>query len=268
MEELFEVAGGSVLGREHRLKGKNNQDAFMWFFSEKAIVGMVADGCGDAKCPHSEVGAKIGSAIAAKKLMETVVRGGEKYDWPRILETVRQSVLSQLVVCASSMNPDFPAAINEYFLFTIVGFCLTKTESVLFYSGDGVYSVNGKIYYLRPYPENMPPYLAYAAVPGYSLKHPYPEFLNFQIGKIVRTEELESVLIGTDGVIELEKCLRGIGEFWEEDDYFKNPDMVRRKLAGLNRETIRPDWQNGLIVKESGLLADDTTLVVARKRKR
>ncbi len=268
MKELFEIAGGRVLGREHRLKEKNNQDAFAWLFSEKAIVGMVADGCGDPNCPHSEVGAKIGLAIAAKKLMETVVFEGEKYDWPKILEMVRQSTLSQLVVCASSMNADFPAAINEYFLFTLVGFCLTKTESVLFYSGDGVYSVNGKIYYLGPYPENMPPYLAYAAIPEYSLKYPCPEFLSFQIGKIIKTEELESVLIGTDGVIELEKSLRGIAEFWEEDDYFRNSDMIRRKLAGLNREIIRPDWQKGLIVKESGLLADDTTLIVARRRKR
>jgi hypothetical protein len=86
---------------------------------------------------------------------------------------------------------------------------------------------------------------------------------------------VESILIGTDGVSDLIKAancnLPGkselvgeIGQFWEDDRYFKNPDAIRRQLALINREVTKPDWPEHQLTKEVGLLPDDTTLVVMR----
>ena len=49
--------------------------------------------------------------------------------------------------------------------------------------------------------------------------------------------------------------------------YFKNPDAVRRKLTMLNREEVKPDWQRQELIKRSGVLSDDTTLIAIRRAK-
>jgi hypothetical protein len=45
-----------------------------------------------------------------------------------------------------------------------------------------------------------------------------------------------------------------LSQFWTDDAYYENRDMVRRRLAVLNRG------------RHGGLLADDTTLVVVRRK--
>jgi hypothetical protein len=41
---------------------------------------------------------------------------------------------------------------------------------------------------------------------------------------------------------------------------------VRRALALLNREEARPDWEARRMVRRRGLLEDDATVVVLRRR--
>ena len=53
--DAWRVAGGSVIGSAHRRSDRPNQDAWVVARRERALVGVVADGCGSA--PHSEVGA-------------------------------------------------------------------------------------------------------------------------------------------------------------------------------------------------------------------
>ena len=45
-----------------------------------------------------------------------------------------------------------------------------------------------------------------------------------------------------------------LSQFWADDAFYKNRDMVRRRLAVLNRGA------------GPGLLADDTTIVVVRRK--
>ncbi|MDO8622315.1 MAG: protein phosphatase 2C domain-containing protein, partial [bacterium] len=54
-----------------------------------------------------------------------------------------------------------------------------------------------------------------------------------------------------------------IDQFWTDDRYFRNPDMVRRRLTLVNREAVRAE--NGMLARTPGLLPDDTTLVVIRR---
>ena len=39
MKSIFEIAGGSISGRSHRLTGKNNQDALMLFSRKRLHCG-------------------------------------------------------------------------------------------------------------------------------------------------------------------------------------------------------------------------------------
>ncbi|MEM9543880.1 MAG: hypothetical protein AAGA60_30905, partial [Cyanobacteria bacterium P01_E01_bin.42] len=100
-----------------------------------------------------------------------------------------------------------------------------------------------------------------------------PQELQFQIHQSCEIEKLESLLIGTDGVEDLmnaaDRNLPGksekvgsISQFWQEDRYFKNPDILRRKLSLINREFYCSGQP-----KEVGLLQDDTTLIAIRKVK-
>ena len=100
--------------------------------------------------------------------------------------------------------------------------------------------------------------------------------MQWEIQAQLPTAEVENLLIGTDGVNDLiaaqAKCLPSkeetvgyLSQFWQDDRYFRNPDMIRRRLSLINRQTIKPDWQNQRLRQQQGLLPDDTTLLVLRK---
>ncbi len=72
MKSIFEIAGGSILGRSHRLTGKNNQDALCCFQESDCTVAVVCDDCGSGA--QSEVGAHIGARLVARAVLcEAVV---------------------------------------------------------------------------------------------------------------------------------------------------------------------------------------------------
>lgn len=282
MKDRFEIAGGTVVGYEHAKAGRNNQDAFYWTASDLAIVAIVADGCSDA--PHSEVGAKIGARIVA----ETVSKEVENYNssvtaflsdpympYP-FWDNVRIQALQELDKVVNSIRVK-KQAVLDYFLFTIVGALITPWSTTIFSVGDGIIFLNGELLKIGPFLDNTPPYLGYSLLDKtpVSLK---PEWLQFTVHKLINTRSVESILIGTDGLEDLDgareqktpskmEVVGPVSQFWEDNRYFKNPDMIRRKLSLVNRAVTKIDWENRNITKERGLLPDDTTLVVIRRKK-
>jgi hypothetical protein len=168
---------------------------------------------------------------------------------------VKINLLQKLKDFVALSNGDLEF-VNDYLLFTILGSVITSSETVTFSMGDGAIAINGKFTEIPPYADNAPPYLAYGLYK--------PEAINFEIRDRLPTSELESLLIATDGIDDLVK-VEDIHQFWQEDRYFKNPDAIRRKLAMLNREEIKPDWHKKELTKRSGVLSDDTTFVVIRR---
>lgn len=293
MKDLFEVAAGSVVGRNHVLSGKNNQDAYWYEISDNAIVAVVCDGCSEGK--HSEVGAKIGARLVTESILRNIeefpdystvlkeARGVWSTSLDLFLDNVKKDVVAELRVLTKLMGGYLKQTVIDYFLFTVVGFIATPQNVCIFSLGDGAIIVNDSVINIGPYPDNKPPYLAYnllgsvldAGPPRNRILLSTPLL---QECKYAPMEEIQSILIGTDGVVDLidatEKKTPGkdevvgpIDQFWEDDRYFKNPDMVRRKLAMINREHKKIDWKKERIDKETGLLPDDTTLVVVRKKR-
>lgn len=280
MHREFEIAGGSIVGTHHLrpLALTNNQDSFYWLFNDKAIIAVVTDGCSSS--PHSEVGAKLGARLIAESLTECLcVYGDEGLVASSFWEDARQDVLAQLRVLAKGMAKGecIDSVIRDYLLFSVVGALITPQLASVFSIGDGVFFLNGEMAQIGPFPDNAPPYLAYALSQRLA-KDFSVEALKFNVHSVLFTQELDSLLIGTDGVVKLagsaecdfpgrEKLVGPISQFWTNDQYFQNPDQVRRTLALANKPFQRVDWQKRQIVRQPGLLFDDTTLVVVRRRR-
>lgn len=261
MNSNFAVAGGSVIGRNHLLMGKNNQDAYEYFSNDDLTLAVVCDGCGS--CPHSEVGAKWGAKLWIKAVLNYCQTNPNQ---PIDEKAIKDSILEELnkAVISLAVNQALNTIIRDYFLFTLIGVVITPKFTTIMILGDGVISVNGKLTVLPEFPNNAPPYLAYQLLNS-------QDSLNFIIYEQILTKDVHCLLIGTDGVkdlLNLERLdlkITDIDQFCQNDSYFKNPDLIRRHLCLMNREKVVPNWQTHAVKKEIGLLSDDTTLIAIKR---
>lgn len=278
----FKIAGGTVVGRDHigrdgLLKGKNNQDAYLTDVNDFALVGVVCDGCGQHE--HSEIGAQLTARLLMTAMVKCLRERNEP--WSEGLRTnfweqVQGYALSKIRELALSMAGDgsYSTILNEYFLCTALAVVVTPEEAQIAAVGDGVYAVNGTVTDLGPFPNNEPPYLVYQLAPRKNQDTQALSKLTLQ--KVIPTEDLESVLIGTDGVrdyreaAEARKCLPGkakqlpaLAELWTAEHYFGNPDGISRNLRLANSEV--KSFEGGRLVLCPGLLKDDTTLIAIRR---
>lgn len=278
MQGLFEVASGSVIGRHHQLTGKNNQDAYCSLSLDTAIIAVVCDGCGSS--PNSEVGAKVGAQLMVKVIQEnwekqvscfSLSRTEASQNNSNFWQNVQQDLENQLqsVIHAVTTSSSLSQVIQDYFLFTIVGVLIEPFTTSIFTVGDGCFAINNEMKQIQS-PENAPAYLAY------NFLETLPNTV-LQVQASLPTSELKSLLIGTDGVGKLieaeakaipgkEENVGAIAQFWQEDRYFKNPDMIRRRLALINRNVTTFNQETKQLTKQVGLLPDDTTLLVIRRR--
>ncbi|GBO55612.1 hypothetical protein APA_3763 [Pseudanabaena sp. lw0831] len=254
----FENACGSIIGRNHVLASKNNQDALRIVLWDNFVTAVVCDGCGSGK--HSEVGAKLGARMVTDAIADLLNQGLaiSEPDFWNVLKINLLQKMTGFIAIANEEPESVMEFVNNYLLFTIVGLVITPSETITFSMGDGAIAVNGKLTQIPAYPDNAPPYLAYGLYRS--------DAIEFEIRDRLPTAEVESILIATDGIDDL-IAVEEVNQFWQEDRYFKNPDAIRRKLTMLNREEVKPDWQKRELIKRSGALSDDTTLVVIRKKR-
>ncbi|AFY68871.1 hypothetical protein Pse7367_0566 [Thalassoporum mexicanum PCC 7367] len=293
LASLFEVASGSVMGRHHRLNGKNNQDASYYATNDAAMAAVVCDGCGS--CQHSEVGAKLGAKLVVNTLLQMLVcpPGGKVADPTNnfFWQLLKQNLVEQLGRVAIALAgfcpqpdtrfanhpqaylPEVKQVITDYLLFTVVGALITPQITVLFSIGDGLVCLNEQTIRIGPFPGNAPPYIAYALLkPKHGMVLPSDLSIHAQRS----TSVVNSILLGTDGVDDLiamagqklpdkHELVGPVSQFWQSDRYFYNPDLVRRKLWLINQEGVKPNWSSRRLHKQPGLLPDDTTLIAIRR---
>lgn len=297
LKDKFEIASGTVIGRDHRVAGKNNQDAFSLAVTDNFLAAVVTDGCGSGT--QSDLGAKFGARLVMKFIYSYYRSyiAPRQYSlsigaWEERLEGAFQNIVIQLSGFArdyANIRPrpedapkwwdsvfDWKACIRDCLLFTIVGFIVTPFDTLIFSLGDGIFSVNGEAKALGPFPDNAPPYIGYNSIKDDVRLE--TDFSRFAVNAFLPTEKVETILIGTDGVLDFaeaaEKNLPGraelvgpLSQFWDNDLYFRNPDAVRRRLAVASTDVTKPDWEERRLVKYPGLLRDDTTLITLRRKK-
>jgi hypothetical protein len=274
---IFEIAAGSTPGRDHLFQGglligRNNQDAYAWRTLDggNTVAAVVCDGCGSHR--NSEVGAKIGAELILSAINRRLPTASASLHLPReFWEAVRQDVLADIRILARTMagSTSVTETLAEYFLFTIVGTIVTPSACWVFSIGDGVVIVDGVLENLGPFPGNAPPYLAYGITGSNIAEH--ADMLSFKVSMYPALTR--GVLIGSDGVGELlslhdrtipasTELVGAIDQFWTDGRFFRNQDLVRRRLTRLNGLQIRTEGGAASFVP--GLLQDDTTLVVVR----
>lgn len=273
--DMFQMAGGTIPGRDHTTTQKNSHDAYHMVQTAGLGIAVVCDGCGSGE--NSEVGAKLGARIVAAQIMRYFNNDPSAFRLGQIdrgLMQVRRSVLSQIQLLADSMGPSYSQAIGEYFLFTVLGAIVTHDHTFVFGAGDGVMVLNETLTTLAPSEGNSPEYLSYGLVE--TEKKGLVPLL--QVFGDVATGKLESLLIGTDGVGDLAKAVDKripgkdekvgpISQFWKDDRFFKNSFAIHRRLNLINRSTSTVDYEKKVVNEEHGHLPDDTTLVVVRRKR-
>lgn len=270
MPEYFEVAAGSILGKNHRRVGKNNQDAWAILTPVQTIIAVVCDGCGSRPC--SEVGSQLGAQLTVKTIA-TMLSAERTAEDDLFWQDLHEALLEGVQDWQRRLGLDSQLLL-DYFLFTMMGCLMTPETTWVFGLGDGVFAINEQIQQIGPFADNAPPYLAYGL---YWAEEKGTNPLQLQIYDQQPTNQVQSLLIGSDGVGDLieaaEACLPGqveqvghLSQFWGCDRYFRNPDGVRRRLAQINREVIQPDWDTQQVRKIPGLLPDDTTLISIRRK--
>lgn len=247
-EGPFEVTGGSVLGRDHLLAGRNNQDAFGWRQDAAGLAAVVCDGCGSA--PRSEVGA----VLFARLLPELFLRGLARGLVPGrdLLDEVQREAIAKLRVVAEALGGDRRESVHDFFLFTIVGAVLHERGACLFSLGDGLALLNSERIDIGPFEGNAPPYLAYGLC---------GREVSFTLHRALPLSEVRTILLGTDGAA----ALPNLGQLVEDDRTFRNRDALRRHLALANREVL--SVEGGRLRRTPGALSDDTTLIAMRRRR-
>jgi hypothetical protein len=263
----FEVACGSVLGRDHALAGRNAQDAYCCRLDGRGLAAVVCDGCSSGK--HSEVGAKLGAALLVEALGRCLPRLDECAP-AELLESVRRNALRRLGTLARALGPERVANVNTYFLFTAIGALIGPRRTVVFLLGDGLVYLNGRPLEVPPY-NNRPPYLCYGLIEE-ALESMRREDLRFRILADLPTAEVHTLALGSDGASRLAgldggpHAAGGLSEFWTEDRFFSNPQALTRRLVQLNRGVKTIDWEARRVDHTPGPFLDDTTLVVIRRR--
>jgi hypothetical protein len=266
----FQLTSGTVMGVDHHRVGKPNQDAYKVFRKANLIAAVVCDGCGDPTCAHSEFGSRFGAEFIASGLVHGY-QGSENH--ASLLQSVYGNLLSQMNEISKTIGTyNVHSSLSDFFLFTVVG-CLVDNDISTFFSiGDGTIYINGeKLAGLGPYPNNAPPYVSYALCSS-----PPEESLAFTIHRQMRTDDLQTFLIGSDGVEYIEKSeglmvpngkskVGPVSQFWTEDIYFTNGQRANQRLGLMNREHLSVDWEAKRIDKNHGLLLDDVTLVAGRR---
>jgi hypothetical protein len=279
MVHTFEITGASVTGTNHVKRGMNNQDFFHWLCTDEYIIAVVSDGCGSTK--YSEVGSRLLSNIFTHYMAKYLERSkGVKSEYlfqcEGWWEELRQDVLARIRLIAQEMGEDWWTILRDYFLATLVGVVIREDTTCIFSCGDGVFAVNGEFQEIGPFEGNKPPYLVYGLT-GSEITDSDASLLHMQQQCMVPTSEIDSLMIGTDGVGDLmqlaekpfpakEKLVGSIKQFWSENVYFANPAWMQNVLTTINTEQKRVNWDERNVQRFPGLLPDDTTLISLRKK--
>ena len=277
INDTFQWVAGSIVGTDHRkpFVWKNNQDAHVVRDKGEVFIAVVADGCGSGL--YSEFGARMGANLASGALSR--INWGDESGLKSALSSARSEMVDFMsgLLERSAVESRSQFIINNL-LFTLVALIVTPEKTFVIGIGDGVYAVNNEVCHIGPFPDNEPPYLVYGGLVNSRIA---PELCDFTVHRILPTAELQSACIGTDGAGDFQKIsglsmpvqndrsktelVGQLSQFWESDQFFKNPDMIRRRLNLINNSTSRPDWETKEVNVENGRLKDDTTLVVIRR---
>jgi hypothetical protein len=241
MLSTFQSTYASTIGHTHRKMGYNNQDAIRVIDADpNAFIAVVADGCGSKS--NSEVGAQLAVHFVAAEIAR-LIAGGQ--DWRELLQHAHGSWAERFV--AGQQVEDRVEFIGDFMLYTLLGVVVEDEVTTIFRSGDGLFMVNGEVTAIDQ--QNQPAYLNYELMGRDKPEMYFEQFV---------TDEIDSLLVGTDGVEDLHGIFRTKkwGGYPSLVGLCEDPKMYHNQIA-LSKLIFE--------ASEIGELHDDTTLVMVKR---
>ncbi len=241
MSPKFTIKSGKVTGRGHILSGRNCQDSLktvsLTIKNETFLIGWISDGCSSGS--HNEVGSNLGTEFLINQselyLQEELpVEIIPLFLFEDLLQFLRTNLSSQ-----SLKTPQKQAMyINDFLLFTTVGFIIGPKYGLIMAYGDGLVIINDEVY-KREFDDESP-YMGYLLTdPKYlsPTRRPIPN--EFDIYSF-KTADLKRLAIGSDVWLQEFEL---VSQIWRH----KHPNQIQRNLN---------------IWSDEGKLADDASLIV------
>ena len=225
----FRLRRGTVIGRDHRLSGRNNQDALLTAEINGNLIGVVCDGCGSGAA--SEVGARLLAAALVHRARQVVMAGVAVDALPPLLMAHAQITLATLcdTLLDAPTSDERAAFVGDYLLATVLGCVIGPEQSVVFAAGDGVIAINDAVYIRDE--GNQPHYLSYGL-----LEAAQPTFDVWTFD----TSELRRLALWTDGLTpDLLDQMWGV----------RHPNGLQRRLNVLARDGHCADDTSGIVIE-------------------
>lgn len=197
MDWLINTA--SIVGRDHQLSFKNKQDFAHFHQTSEFLVATVCDGCGESK--YSEVGASLLGMFAINFMRNT----SPEY----IVDSVKLKTLIEyefdlfvkrlegILFFEITPQHERVSFIKEFLLSTCLFCTIVKDKVVVGNCGDGIIILNKQIHEIHQ--DGIPEYIAYKSIPKEALEK-RPTELSFFTIKVFDKNEIDCIIIGTDGI--------------------------------------------------------------------
>lgn len=273
---------GSVIGREHRRRGRSGQDAAAVVLADGVACAVVCDGCSSGEA--SEVGARLSArwiaahaprlrrAIDDDAVLAEAVVAGLVAHLGRVVDDLAGPRLDE---GAEELDRARSGVVGSMLLATaLVALVDTREDgrALVFGVGDGALYAGGETRLLDTEVARLsegaggggaPAYPAYRLLAAGALALDDPRWLAPRVHFTARAADVDVLAIATDGAADLEAqrgaSLRdgsrvdGLAELASDPRLAKNPSLLGKRLYALG--------------EVHGRLADDTTIaVLARVR--
>lgn len=260
MKHTVEFTAGSVIGASHRKKGTNNQDSYITYCDDDLFIGLISDGCSYKDQPLSR--SEIGSALLCEFTTSSILSLRHQIGSEQFFHTLFRN-LNDRIALHLSLIDEPERYTRKYLQATLLGCIISNNHLWIFSCGDGIYFLNGNQHTILPQEGNSPVYIAYQFMPTTFSSALLDRELRFHVQQSISMDEVDSVLLGSDGLQELidakealihvrNEPIGEIEQWWTKDLYFRNPVSATNWLRMMN---------------EGGYCKDDVTLIGVRKKK-
>lgn len=208
----FAVGGATQQGTAHKLDNQNNQDATSIFISNDFIIGIISDGCASThdelrnSISNNEVGAKLLCHILirhARKIMFTDGIEDPQHLLQELSERTSKELISIVNILCEKNELSKEIFIWDFLMTTIIGFIVTRHQYLIFYYGDGIIGINGKISILEENGSYFAETIIGKRCPNrYSGVSKNNGLKSFASGL---SSDLQSIFLATDGFYEIAK---------------------------------------------------------------
>lgn len=280
IQDLIEVASGTVTGRDHTfggnlVLGKPNQDAIVTAWTDNTFIAVLCDGCSSGE--HSEVG----SHLIARLLMNEVIHlmsgwGSSPLQSPGVWSFGDCAIW----IDGRTEHITFPGNAPPYLGYRMLPVDKIKID-VLDLIFQPVRSLGLNRELLNTASEAVLADLAEPLLllerpidgPGLSMRQVVETYFLCTATVVIIDKtvlDMLPIVVGTDGLADIPDP-----SVFLEDRMFTNPANVTRTLRKMNQPTVRIDPGDPFVqspakpprlIKTDGLLPDDTTLVAIRRK--